>query len=178
MRRYRHLWVCTLLGLLATSGPSLAGETITYVYDAQGRVISAVHSGTVNNNISNTYNYDKVDNRVAVKGGTGVLLFVQDVTVTEGQSAVFTIVKVGTATATVSASYATVNGTATAGSDYTGTSGTVSFTTSETTKTVSVATADGSVSEPDELFYLDLSSPSTGLTLGRKKGTATIIDND
>ncbi len=40
-----------------------AAETITFTYDARGRVIAVVRSGTVNNGINRTYTVDKADNR-------------------------------------------------------------------------------------------------------------------
>jgi hypothetical protein len=45
------------------AGPALAGETITYTYDAKGRLVKVVHTGTVNNNVQTTYTHDKADNR-------------------------------------------------------------------------------------------------------------------
>lgn len=43
-----------------------ATETITYVYDARGRVVTVVHSGTVNNGVTTTYTVDKNGNRTNV----------------------------------------------------------------------------------------------------------------
>ena len=43
-----------------------ASETITYTYDAQGRLTQAVHSGTVNNNAQSNYTFDNADNRTNV----------------------------------------------------------------------------------------------------------------
>ena len=40
-----------------------AGETVTYSYDAKGRLVKVVHTGTVNNNLQTTYTHDKADNR-------------------------------------------------------------------------------------------------------------------
>jgi YD repeat-containing protein len=40
-----------------------AAETITYTYDARGRIVGVAHSGTVNNNVVTNYTYDKADNR-------------------------------------------------------------------------------------------------------------------
>ncbi len=50
-----------------------ATETITYTYDARGRVIKVVHTGTVNNNTQACYKYDKADNRTNVKVDVGSL---------------------------------------------------------------------------------------------------------
>jgi hypothetical protein len=40
-----------------------ATETVTYTYDARGRVVTVTHSGTVNNGVSTTYASDNADNR-------------------------------------------------------------------------------------------------------------------
>lgn len=49
------------------SRPALASETLTYTYDAFGRVVAVVHSGTVNNTVTTTYTNDNADNRTKVK---------------------------------------------------------------------------------------------------------------
>ncbi len=41
-----------------------AAETITYTYDAQGRVIQAHSTGSANGPSTTTYTYDKAHNRV------------------------------------------------------------------------------------------------------------------
>jgi YD repeat-containing protein len=43
-----------------------ASETITYSYDARGRLVQVKHAGTVNNNVTANYQYDKADNRTNV----------------------------------------------------------------------------------------------------------------
>ncbi len=52
-----------LAGGLAVAAAAYATETITYTYDARGRLISVSHSGTVNNNVVSNYTYDAADNR-------------------------------------------------------------------------------------------------------------------
>jgi hypothetical protein len=47
--------------------PALAAETITYTYDAKGRVVKVVRTGTVNNNVTTEYTHDKANNRTKVK---------------------------------------------------------------------------------------------------------------
>lgn len=47
------------------SGAS-AAETITYTYDVHGRVVTASHSGSVNNGLNVTYSYNAADNRTNV----------------------------------------------------------------------------------------------------------------
>jgi len=45
---------------------AMASETISYTYDARGRLIKVQRSGTVNNNVTANYTYDKADNRTNV----------------------------------------------------------------------------------------------------------------
>ena len=52
-----------LISVLALSVPASAAETITYTYDARGRLVQVQRSGTVNNGVSTTYQIDKADNR-------------------------------------------------------------------------------------------------------------------
>lgn len=40
-----------------------ASETVTYKYDAKGRLVEVKRTGTVNNNVTTTYQHDKADNR-------------------------------------------------------------------------------------------------------------------
>ena len=49
--------------LMALSGAAHAGETITYTYDAKGRLVKVERSGTVNNGVTTTYSHDKANNR-------------------------------------------------------------------------------------------------------------------
>lgn len=51
-------------GFSATA--AVATETITYTYDARGRLVQVQHSGTVNNGVNKTYTQDKAHNRTNV----------------------------------------------------------------------------------------------------------------
>ena len=66
--------------------------------------------------------------------------------------------------ASLSVSYRTANGTATAGSDYTAVNGTLTFAPGETRKTVNIPILDDNVEDSGETFYLVLSNP-TGANL-------------
>ena len=65
---------------------------------------------------------------------------------------------------TVTVAYATADGTATAGADYTGASGTLAFAPSETVKTIAVTVLDDELDETDESFTVELSAPSDEAT--------------
>jgi YD repeat-containing protein len=56
-----------LAALVALTTPARAAETITYSYDAKGRLIKVVRAGTVNSGVTYDYAYDKANNRNKVK---------------------------------------------------------------------------------------------------------------
>ena len=78
---------------------------------------------------------------------------------------------------TVTVDYATSDGTGTAGSDYTEMSGTLTFATDVTRRTIRVPLLDDAVDEPDETFVVTLSN-SSGAMLDDSEATGTIRDND
>jgi chitinase len=90
---------------------------------------------------------------------------------------VFTVSLSAPASGPVTVGYATANGTASAGTDYTATSGTLSFAAGETSKTVTVAVRGDTVVEANETLGLTLSAPS-GATIGTGTGTGTIRNDD
>jgi hypothetical protein len=55
--------ISTLLLTTGLGSAALAAETITYTYDARGRLIQVGRSGTVNNGVTTTHSFDKADNR-------------------------------------------------------------------------------------------------------------------
>ncbi|KQP65232.1 hypothetical protein ASF41_21990 [Methylobacterium sp. Leaf111] len=77
----------------------------------------------------------------------------------------------------VTVAYATSNGTALSGSDYTATSGSFTFAPGTTTGSISVQVIGDTRLEGDEKFSLVLSSPS-GAVLDRSTATGTITNDD
>jgi YD repeat-containing protein len=59
------MWSATAVALLLGAFAS-AAETITYTYDAKGRLTKVVRTGTVNNNVTTDYTHDKANNRKTV----------------------------------------------------------------------------------------------------------------
>ena len=78
---------------------------------------------------------------------------------------------------TVTVGYATADGTATAGADYTDTSGTLTFEAGETSKTVTVPVLEDSHDEGSETLTLTLSDPS-GAQIEDATATGTIQNSD
>ncbi|TWU57387.1 Calx-beta domain-containing protein [Rubripirellula reticaptiva] len=110
------------------------------------------------------------------------VLSISPATVSVGEAAgtaTFTVTRATGSDGTVTVAYATANGTATAGSDYTANSGTLTFANGETSKTITVAIINDTADESNETFTVTLSSPTGGATLGTAvTSTATIVDND
>lgn len=52
-----------LISLLLLGAGAYATETITYTYDARGRLVQINRTGTVNNNVVTNYTYDHANNR-------------------------------------------------------------------------------------------------------------------
>ena len=90
-----------------------------------------------------------------------------------------TVTRTGGSDGAVTVAYTTSDGSAKANSDYTPTSGTLSFAPGEVTKTFTVPLIDDPSTEPDEAFIVTLSNPGGGAALGsRSSATVTILDTD
>lgn len=106
---------------------------------------------------------------------------ISDAGVTEGNSgatgASFTVTLSGASPQTITVNYATQPSTAAAPSDYTTTSGTLTFAPGETSKTVTVSVNGDTAYEPDETFFVNLSS-AVNATIVDAQGRGTIRNDD
>lgn len=94
-------------------------------------------------------------------------------------SVAITVTRTGGSAGAVSVDYATSDDTATAGSDYTASTGTLSFADGETGQSFSVPILDDSVYEGDERFGLSLSNVAGGASLGTlATASVTIVEDD
>ncbi|NOX81824.1 MAG: hypothetical protein GXP06_02320 [Alphaproteobacteria bacterium] len=103
---------------------------------------------------------------------------VNNVSISEGGNLTFTVTKSGSTSQTHNVNYTTANGTAAAGSDYTSKSGTLTFTASQTTQSVTVATIEDAIHELGETVYLNLSSATGNATISDSQGVGTINNDD
>jgi M6 family metalloprotease-like protein len=92
-------------------------------------------------------------------------------------SATLTVTRTTVTTGTLTVDYATSNGTASAGSDYSATSGTITFADGETSKTITVPVSEDAIYEGNESFKVTLSNQSDGNII-KPDATVTIVDND
>ncbi len=117
--------------------------------------------------------------------GTDAVVSVSGGSVTEGDAGTttltFTVTRSNT-TGAFTVDYATADGTATAGQDYTAATGTLTFAAGgPATQEVSVSVSGDTLPEPDETFILALSNlveTSGGASLGTASATGIILNDD
>ncbi|MCL1526428.1 putative Ig domain-containing protein [Xanthomonas nasturtii] len=108
-------------------------------------------------------------------------LSIDDISVNEGNSgtttATFTVSLSAANGQTVTVNYATADGTANAGSDYSARSGTLTFAPGTTAQGVAVTVNGDTAVEPNETFSVGLSGASNA-SIARATGTGTILNDD
>jgi large repetitive protein len=124
--------------------------------------------GTILNDDGNQATFAIADATPTVEGNSGTKVFTFAVTCT------------GSLTSPTSATvaYATANGTATAGSDFVTTSGTLTFNTCPSTQNVSVTVNGDAVFEPNETFTVNLSNATGNTGITDSQGVGTIQNDD
>jgi len=90
-----------------------------------------------------------------------------------------TVTRVGGSSGAITVGYASSDGTAVAGDDYTAVSGSLTFADGVTSQTITIPILDDSIQESEEAFSLHLQDMGTGAVLGVPgAATITIIDNN
>jgi len=106
---------------------------------------------------------------------------ITDATVTEGNSgtvtATFQVDLSAPSSQPVSVTFSTANRTASAGTDYVGTSGSLTFDPGETTKTITVVVEGNNTLELDKTFVVNLTS-ATNAFIADGQGVGTIVNDD
>jgi hypothetical protein len=90
---------------------------------------------------------------------------------------VFTVTLSAAYDVPVTVNFATANGTASAGEDYTARSGTLTFAPGETSKTISIVVRGDRKLEANETFFVNLSGAGNALLLDAQ-ALATILNDD
>jgi chitinase len=179
----------------ATAGTdytAVPNTTVTFAPGETSKTISVSVTGDLVNEVDETLNvrlYSPVNASIADANGivtilnddTPPTLSIDDVTLAEGDSgttdAVFTVTLSRTFATPVSVNYASANGTAVVGSDYTATSGTLNIPAGQTSGTIAVPVIGDTILEADETFFVNLTSPSNSTIFdGQGKGTITNDD--
>jgi chitinase len=111
-----------------------------------------------------------------------VMFSVENATLLEGntgsQQAAVTVTVSAPHANGITVNYRTIDGTATAGSDYNAVSGKLTFAKNEMSKTILVPVRGDRVVEPDEYFSIQLSNPSKGTSIANGTGYVTIVDDE
>ncbi|MBA8804503.1 hypothetical protein FB382_002794 [Nocardioides ginsengisegetis] len=113
-------------------------------------------------------------------GTTEPSVSIGDAQVSEGNAGAtltFPVTVANPSSQPVTVHYATTDGTAKAGSDYTATSGDLTIPAGQTTGHIDVPVLSDTVNEPDETLTVTLTSPGYG-TLGDDSATGTITNDD
>ena len=176
----------------ATAGSDYTARALTTLTFAPGETTKTVtvnitNDTTVESNETFNVNLSNASTNATIVDAVGVATIVDneprisinDVTVNEGAgTATFTVTLSEAATGNVTVQYATANGTATAGSDYTAAAlTTLTFAPGETSKTITVAIVNDPAVEGNENFTVNLSNASSNATILDGAGIATIVDN-
>jgi CSLREA domain-containing protein len=105
-------------------------------------------------------------------------ILISDVSQSENSGTfAFNVTLSGPSASTVTVDYATADGTATAGSDYAATSGTLTFTPGVTSGTINVTVTNDALNEPGETFTVNLSNPANA-AIGDTQAIGTIANDD
>jgi hypothetical protein len=186
----------TVSGICAFATISISGGTYSINGGAYTSVSGMVGNGnTVTVRQTSSGSYSTTTNATLTIGGVSdtfsvttqsepvgsLQLSSSTYTVAEsGGIVTITATRTGGSSGAVGISYATSNGTATSGSDYTATSGMLSWANGDTAnKTFTVRISNDSIDEANETFTVTLSSPTGGVALGSPSAaTVTITDDD
>lgn len=176
----------------AGSDYTTASGTLTFLPSENGKVVTVttIDDAVVEGNEAMELNLSGVTNGATIIDGLGIGgitdndvppppagILIDDSWTTEGTAIVFTVTRSDTTTA-VSVSYATASDTAVSPSDFTATSGTLSFAIGQGSKTITIATKQNLVAEDTETFFVNLSNATGGATIGDAQGIGTIYDDD
>jgi len=164
-----------------------SGSTQLFAYDGTTTTqISQTTPSVSNLTITgNNFVWRNNNQLYTAKPSTKLGLSINNITVLEGQTspqnAVLTVTLSAASTTPVTVQYATPTdynyGGASSGSDYTTTTGTLTFNAGETTKTINVPILNDDFSESDENFSVTLSNPTGALLIpGQNVGIVTITD--
>ncbi len=176
----------------ATGIDTIYGATGADTIDLSGYQPSGVFQSAAGNDLVLSFGangsltvkdyYAVVSPPVIVFAGLSSRVSIGDVSVAEGNTATtianFPVTLSVPAATTQSVSYALVDGTAQAGSDYVSTSGVITFAAGATQAVVSVTISGDTLQEANETFSVVLSAPSSGVDILDGSATGTILNDD
>jgi hypothetical protein len=171
---------------------SISGGLLTFDPGQTSKNITVVVNGDTANELDETFfvNLSNANNAtIGDNQGVGTItnndappsISINNVSVTEGNSgtinAVFTVTLSPSSGQTVSVTFATADGTGTAGSDYASTSGVLTFNPGEISKNITVLVNGDTAIEGNETFAVNLTSASNA-SIADGQGIGTVINDD
>jgi len=173
--------------ILTSTEPGIAIQSSTWVDWATFEATIAVEPGLDTNRRIRVFNIENPDGEdssgyIFLLPGIDrvVSLGADTMSIAEASTTLnLQVNRTGPITGEVSVEYRTVDGTATAGSDFTDTSGTLTWPDGNSTpKTIAVPIAEDSVPEGDETFTVELFDPTGWALLGDHPETEVTIEDD
>ncbi len=165
----------TLTLAAGTTSQTVAVPVLGDTQDELDETFTLNLSGAQNATIADAQGVGTVDD------DDGPLVSVGSASVAEGNAgtvaASFTVSLSASSVQNVVVAYATANGTATSGGDYAVTSGSLTFSPGTTSLPVTVAVNGDTTPEPDETFYLAVTSVQEG-DVSQGAGLGWILDDD
>ena len=161
----------------ATFNVTINGDTIVEANETFGVTLSAPTSANT------TFGRASATGTITNDDAAPILprLSINDATAPEGNGGskplVFTVTLAPASTQSVTVRYATANGTASMGNDYSSNAGTLTFAPGQTTQTIPVTVIGDLVREANETFSANLSAP-TNAALAKATGIGTIQNDD
>ncbi|MCX2929127.1 cellulase family glycosylhydrolase [Mycobacterium sp. CVI_P3] len=164
-----HVGTHYVINNMSYNAKIAAGQSTSFGYQATPGAIAATPTNLTVNGVA------------VSTPPTAPTVSITDTTVAEGNSgttnATFTVTLSKPATTPVTVGYTTANGTATAGADYTATTGTLTFNPGVTSQTITVKITGDTAVEAGETFTVTLANP-TGATIARGTATGTVTNDD
>ena len=182
--------------LTAPDGQTYIASGYVSRLDANGSLVWSQSIGDPSTDFINSITSDGADNIIAAGRSNSVsgksyglvaklsaltspIASINSVTVVEGSAAStvanLTVTLSAASTQNVTVQYATTDGTAKAGTDYTATTGTLTIAAGQTTGTISIPIVNNNINEAVEKFTVTLSNP-VNATIATGTGTVTISD--
>ncbi len=180
-------------GTAAANDYAGTNGTLTFDPDVTTKTIAVQINGDTIDEPDETFNVvlsNPVGATLTKSTGVGTIenndlppaISIDDVALLEGApgatpTMTFTLKLSGPSGKQVTVAWATENDSATAGSDFTAGSGTVTFAVGDTQKTINVALIGDAVDEGPERFFVNLSNP-VNATIEKAQGIGTILNDD
>lgn len=164
-------------GAVALYAAAYPGSTATTIRDA---ILGSARATTAL--VGKSVTGGRLDVAAALNAAPVVGVTISGASVVEGNSGLtqvaFTVTLSAAAATTVTMSYATANGSASAGVDYTVATGALTFAPGEMSKTIFVDVIGDVTVESNETFTVSLSAASANARLQTASATGTILNDD